>query len=195
MKKLAIKSKAILFTVSNLEKKHKVITYASLLFLTISTYFLRTENQDIKVNYATLKERNSNLKQNMVIFNRNYENFPLPVWQKVKRGDEFIFQYINPQYVTKFGHIFNNDQYALIGTNNFALFTKKIAQLYYENDVAVSIIGRKIESIEESIDKEGNIIKLKVIRWRDIKDNKDTLIYGMVKEILPLKKTGKLIKQ
>ena len=38
--------------------------------------------------------------------NSNYEKFPLPVWQKVKRGDEFIIQYINPEYVTKFGHLF-----------------------------------------------------------------------------------------
>lgn len=188
MKKLAFKSKKILFRVSNLEKKHKIITYASLLFLTVSTYFLRTENQNIKINFATLKEKNLNLKQNMIIFNRNYEDFPLPVWQKVKRGKEFIIQYINPEYVTKFGHIFNNDKYALMGKNNFALFPKKIAQLYYENDVAVSITGKERESIEESIDSNGNIVKLKVIKWRDIKENKDTLIYGMVKEIIPSKK-------
>jgi hypothetical protein len=188
MKKLAIKSKDILFTVSNLEKKHKIITYASLLFLTVSAYFLRTENQNIKINFAALQERNINLKQNMIIFNRNYEGFPLPIWQKVKRGNEFIFQYINPEYVTKLGHIFNNDQYALMGKNNFALFPKKIAQLYYENDVAVSITGKKRESIEESIDKDGNIIQLKVLKWRSIKENKDTLIYGMVKEIITLKK-------
>lgn len=191
MRKLTFKSKEILFRVSNLEKKHKIITYASLLFLSVSTYFLRTENQNIKVNFATLQERNMNLKHNMVIFNRNYEDFPLPIWQKVKRGNQFIIQYINPEYVSKFGYVFNNDQYALIGKNNFALFPKKMAQLYYENDVAVSITGKKRESIEESINKNGETIELKVIKWRDIKDNKDTLIYGMVKEILPPKKRVK----
>ena len=60
MKKIGFRSKKILFSISNLEKKHKIITYASLLFLTVSTYFLRTENQNIKVNYATLQERNIN---------------------------------------------------------------------------------------------------------------------------------------
>lgn len=188
MKKLAVNPKKILFTVSNLEKKHKIITYASLLFLTVSTYFLRTENQNIKIDFAMLQERNINLKHNMVIFNRNYEDFPLPVWQKVKRGDKFIMQYVNPVYVSKFGHLFDNDQYALIGKNNFDNFPKTIAQAYYENDVAVSIVGKNIEIIEETIDKEGKVVDLKVIKWRDIKDNKDTLIYGMVKEILPNKK-------
>ncbi len=195
MKKLAIKSKSVLFKISNLEKKHKVITYASLLFLTVSTYFLRTENQNVKISYATLQERNNSLKQNMIIYSRNYESFPLPIWQKVKRGNEFIVQYINPEYVNKFGHNFNNNQYALIGKNNFALFPKKIAQLYYENDVAVSITGKIRESIEESLDKNGNIIKLRVLKWRDITDNKDTLINGMVKEILPHKKLGKSPKE
>ncbi|APZ46473.1 hypothetical protein BW723_09265 [Polaribacter reichenbachii] len=184
MNKLAVKSKNIILKITSLEKKRKIIANASLLLLTVSTYFLRSENQEVKIQHATLQEKSSNLKQNMIIFNSNYEDFPLPVWQKVKRGDEFIIQYINPNYVTEFGHIFNNDQYALIGKNNFEIFSKKIAQLYYENDVAVSITGSRIESIEEAIDKEGKIIKLKVIKWRDIKDNKDTLVYGMVKEII-----------
>ncbi|WP_397447363.1 hypothetical protein [Polaribacter sp. R77954] len=184
MKRLAFDSKKILFTVSNLEKRHKIITYASLLFLTISTYFLRTENQDIKIDYAMLQERNENLKQNMVIFNRNYEGFPLAIWQKVKRGDQFIMQYVNPIYVSKFGHLFQYNKYALIGKNNFANYPEKIAQSNYESDIAVAIIGKKIESIVKSIDKEGKVIQLKVLKWRDIKDNRDTLIYGMVKETI-----------
>ncbi|MDD7913462.1 hypothetical protein [Polaribacter ponticola] len=155
------------------------------MFLTVSTYFLRTENQDIKVDFATLQERNANLKDNMVIFNRSYEDFPLPVWQKVKRGDEFIINYVNPEYLNKFGHNFEEGKYGVIGKNNFDLFPAKIAQLYYENDIAVSVTGAIIETIEESIDKDGNIMKLRIVKWRDIKDKKDTLVYGMVKEILP----------
>lgn len=184
MSKLASKSRQILFSVSNLEKKHKVITYASLLFLTVSTYFLRTENQNIKIDFATLQERNLNLKQNMIIFNRNYEGFPLPVWQKVKRGEGFIMQYVNPIYVKFFGHDFEYDKYKIIGTSDFDTFPKKVAQLYYENDIVVSRTGKELESIEESIDKNGNVVKLKIIKWRSIKDNKDTLVYGMVKEII-----------
>jgi hypothetical protein len=187
MKKKKLDSKKILTAVSKLEEKHKVITYASLLFLTISTYFLRTENQNVKIEFATLKERNLNLKQNMVIFNRNYERFPLPVWQKVKRGNKFVMQYINPEYVNQFGHTFNNDQYSVIGKNNFDLFPPKIAQVFYENDIAVSITGNDLETIEDFIDKDGNLQKLEVIKWRSIKDNNDTLVYGMVKKIITLK--------
>lgn len=187
MKKLVIKPHKIFFTFSNLEKKHKIITYFSLLFLTVSTYFLRTENRNVKGNYQVLKERSSNLEQNMVLFNRNYEGFPLPVWQKIKRGNEFIMQYVNPEFVNIFGKNFNKDEYAFIGKNNFELFSEDIAEIYYKNDIDVSINGNELECDEETLDVNGNLLKLKVIKWRKIKDNKDTLVYGMVKEIIPFK--------
>lgn len=186
MNKLTIKSKQILFVFSNLEKKHKIITYVSLLFLTVSTYFLRSENEDVKIEFATLQQRNIGLKQNLIIFNRSYEGFPLPIWQKVKRGDKFIMNYINPEFLKMVGHDFNNNEYEIMGKNDFELFPQNIAQLYYENDIAVSITGEDLNVVENIIDKDGNIRKAKVIKWRYIKDNKDTLIYGMIKELLPL---------
>lgn len=184
---LTSNSKKILFKISNLEKKHKLITYVSLLFLTISTYFLRTENEEIKVKFASIEERNLNLKKNMILFNKNYEGFPLPVWQKVKRGNEFIIQYINPIYTKFFGHDFKYDKYEIIGRNNFELFPKKMAQMYYENDVAVAVFGKRLESTEAFVDGTGKTLKLDVVKWRDIRD-KDTLVYGMVKEIIVPKK-------
>jgi hypothetical protein len=195
MNKLRIKSKQILFIFSDIEKKHKIITYASLLFLTISTYFLRTENENVKIESATLKEKNIGLIQNLIIFNRTYEGFPLPIWQKVKRGDKFIMNYINPEFLKMVGHDFNNNEYEIMGKNDFELFPQNIAQLYYENDIAVSITGEDLNVVENIIDKDGNIRKAKVIKWRYIKDNKDTLIYGMVKEFLPLNIDYALIKE
>nr|WP_298991786.1 PAS domain-containing protein [uncultured Polaribacter sp.] len=178
----------LLVKLSILEKKHKVITYASLLLLSISTYFLRSDNEQLKIGFASLKEKNISLKKNMLIFNSNYENFPLPVWQKVKRGNQFIIQYVNPKYVKLFGHDFNYDEFEIMGKNNFQLFPISIAQIYYENDVAVSVLGSKLESIERFKDKSGKSLDLKVVKWRDIKDNKDTMVYGMVKEIIPINK-------
>jgi hypothetical protein len=195
MNKLRLKSKQILFVFSDIEKKHKIITYASLLFLTISTYFLRTENENVKIESATLKEKNIGLIQNLIIFNRTYEGFPLPIWQKVKRGDKFIMNYINPEFLKMVGHDFDNNEYEIMGKNDFELFPQNIAQLYYENDIAVSITGEDLNVVENIIDKDGNIRKAKVIKWRYIKDNKDTLIYGMVKEFLPLNIDYALIKE
>ena len=181
MRDIKKRSRNFLFIVSNLEKKHKVITYVSLLFLTVSTYFLRTENQKVKIDFATLKERNESLTRNMVIFNRNYENFPQPVWQKIKQGNEFI---MNPEYVNRIGHLFNYDKYEQIGKNNFENFGPNFGQKYQENDMSVSITGKELETIEETTDKDGKLIYVKSIKWRDINDNKDTLVYGMIKEFI-----------
>jgi hypothetical protein len=190
MNKLTIKSKQILFAVSNLEKKHKIITYFSLLFLTVSTYFLRSENQDVKIEFATIKERNSNLIQNMVIYNRSYESFPLPVWQKVKRGNHFVLQYANGPFVEHFGHNFNYDKYQIIGKNNFQIFPKNTAQDYYESDIAVAITGDEIEGIYKAFDENGDIITTRALKWREIKDQKDTLVYGIIKEIISVEKAN-----
>ena len=184
MRDIKKRSRNFLFIVSNLEKKHKVITYVSLLFLTVSTYFLRTENQKVKIDFATLKERNESLTRNMVIFNRNYENFPQPVWQKIKQGNEFIMKYVNPEYVNRIGHLFNYDKYEQIGKNNFENFGPIYGQKYHEKDISVSITGKELETIEETIDKDGKLIYVKSIKWRDINDNKDTLVYGIIKEFI-----------
>ena len=184
MRDIKKRSRNFLFIVSNLEKKHKVITYVSLLFLTVSTYFLRTENQKVKIDFATLKERNESLTRNMVIFNRNYENFPQPVWQKKKQGNECIMKYVNPEYVNRIGHLFNYDKYEQIGKNNFENFGPIYGQKYHEKDISVSITGKELETIEETIDKDGKLIYVKSIKWRDINDNKDTLVYGMIKEFI-----------
>lgn len=184
MRDIKKRSRNFLFIVSNLEKKHKVITYVSLLFLTVSTYFLRTENQKVKIDFATLKERNESLTRNMVIFNRNYENFPQPVWQKIKQGNEFIMKYVNPEYVNRIGHLFNYDKYEQIGKNNFENFGPIYGQKYHEKDMSVSITGKELETIEETIDKDGKLIYVKSIKWRDINDNKDTLVCSMIKEFI-----------
>ncbi len=48
MRDIKKRSRNFLFIVSNLEKKHKVITYVSLLFLTVSTYFFKNRKSKNK---------------------------------------------------------------------------------------------------------------------------------------------------
>lgn len=182
MKKIKFKSLQIFTFFSSLERNHKLITYASLLFLSISGYFLRAGNEEMKVKFATLTEHTEGVKQKMSIYNEVYEDFPLPVWQKVKRGNKYIMQYVNPEYVVQFGHLFDYDKHFQIGKSNFDLFPKKFAQKFYEDDVEVAVTGDKLEVVEEIICAENKPLYLKVIKWREVKNNKDTLVYGMVKK-------------
>lgn len=184
MKKSNKKKVNILAIVSGLEKKHKIITYSSLLFLTVSTYFVRTENQRIKIDFNSLKEVNKGLENNMVIFNRSFENFPMPVWQKIKKGDKFIMKYFNPEYIKKFGHLFNYDQYEQIGKDNIENFGETYGKLYDKNDLEVAKKGINIETVEETVDEFNKPMFVKNIKWRVIDDNNDTLVYGMIKKFL-----------
>ena len=188
MKSIVLKSLSFLSVASNLEKKHKLITYVSLLLLTLSTYLLRDKNQTLKIGLAKLNQKNISLVENMFIFNSNYEKFPLAVWQKVKRGDKFIIQYVNPAYVKQLGHLFKNDPSAHIGKSNFDIYPKKYAQEYYEKELAVAITGEELNSIDEIFDIEGKKAFVKVVKWREIQDKKDTLIYGMIKGVIKNKK-------
>lgn len=86
--------------------------------------------------------------------------------------------------MNNFGHLINNNQFEVIGKSNFEAFTGNIAQSYYESDVAVAITGKTLESFHASVDKDGKLIKIKVLKWREIRDNKDTLVFGIIKEIL-----------
>lgn len=56
--------------------------------------------------------------------------------KKVKRGNCFILQYVNPNYVKNFGHLIKNNQFEVIRKSNFEAFSISIAQNYYESDVA-----------------------------------------------------------
>lgn len=186
----------ILQCIWNLEKKFKLLTYFGLLFLTYTTWNLKSDYKDlnekyleVSVKYEALKVFSNSLVTNMVIYNRTFEDFPLPVWGKVKRNGRFPLQYLNQSYVDTFGHLFNYDRYSIFGKDNFQIFKndKAIAQMYYENDITVSITGIPLETVEYAKDSLGKKMTLKVLKWRSIKDNKDTIVYGMVKDIIVIK--------
>lgn len=174
-----------------IQKKYKLISNASLLFLVLTGVFLRSENKEIyKILNDTQKELIKTkgevkfLKANVISYNRSLENFPFPIWQKKKVGGQFVMQYLNTKYVDVFGHIFNYNIYNVIGKNNFQLgYPKKVAQNYYENDIAVSIIGNSLRTVEPYIDSLRLKKRIKVVKWRELR-GKDTLVNGMVYEFL-----------
>lgn len=187
------KTKKILIKIWGLEKKFKIFTYAGLLFLTITTYNLKKDYNELSKKYVAIKIENTKIQAfnnslvaNMVIYNRTFEDFPLPVWGKVKRNGRFPLQYLNQEYENVFGHLFGYDRYTIFGKDNFQIFkeNKSIAQKYYENDITVAITGNSLETIEYSRDSLGRLMTLNVLKWRSIKDNKDTIVYGMVKDII-----------
>ncbi|NVJ88321.1 MAG: hypothetical protein HWD82_02635 [Flavobacteriaceae bacterium] len=59
--------------------------------------------------------------------------------------------------------------------------------------MAVAVTGDELETIEQTMDKDSLHMYLKVIKWREIVDNKDTLVNGMIKEFLNENEVKKLL--
>lgn len=167
--------------VSSLAKKYKTaLTYSGLIFLTVSNFFLRRDIIDLEVQLQELKSENKSLISDMVYFNRSFEDFPLPVWQKVKRDDEFVMQYVNKSYYQNYLQPRGFDRYDYMGSTDFDIYDFKTASLFYARDLSLAIDGDWQRFDESILDVESNSrINLDVIKWRII-ERKDTLIYGMV---------------
>lgn len=171
--------------------KHKVFTYAGLLFLTIQNYQLRQQNNmntslidDLKVEITELKKDNNSFKDNMVFYNRGYESFPIPIWEKVKRGNNFVLQYLNPSYVLEFGHEFNYDRYSYIGKTDAMIYSKDVADKFFKADLKVALTGIPHRGVEYVYDKNQTKVKLDIIKWRVFERN-DTLVRGMSFRTIP----------
>ena len=166
--------------------KYKVFTYAGLLFLTYQNFILREQNQkhsvvieELKIQVSELRKDNIGFKNNLIIYNRGYESFPLPLWEKLIKNKTSILQYINPSYVNQFGHEFDYDRYKYIGSTDYAIYPKDVADRFYEIDMDVAKTGN-IERMKEWVyDRDSIKTMLDVIKWRVI-ERKDTLVRGMV---------------
>lgn len=160
-------------------RQYRLFTYVPILILSISSFNLRKKNEGLVERVARLETLNESLVSNMVLYNRSFESFPIPIFQKLKRGNDFITQYYNPAYVRLLGHNFGYDRYEYIGKTDYDYYPKHVADLYHNYDVSVAFTGipmKKKVAIKDSLE---NKIEVEVMKWRQIRD-KDTLIYGMI---------------
>ncbi|MAX71787.1 MAG: hypothetical protein CMC76_11945 [Flavobacteriaceae bacterium] len=157
-----------------------VLTYFGLITLTISNIFLRRDVIELELELQNIKNENQSLIADMVYFNRSFEDFPLPVWQKVKRDGKFVMQYVNKAYYERYLIPRGLDRYDYMGSTDFDIYDYKTATIFYARDLSLAIDGDWKRFDESILDAEtSERIKLDVFKWRII-ERKDTLIYGMV---------------
>ena len=178
--------KKFLSAAVNFAIKYRVFTYSGLIFLGAKSYLQNEELFILRQDVTELREINadyekmvSNLKGDLVMVNRSYEDFPLPIWHKVKRGNSYIMQHVNHAYVDMFGHIFNYDKYYYPGKTDFHIYPYHIARNYYVYDSLVAITGETLDVPEVFIDKDSTSRAIRVLKWRQVIGN-DTLVYGTV---------------
>lgn len=177
-----VKSKFL--AILKLEKKHKIISYLSLLILFYTTNNLRIDNEKLKKSDLESRAEVKFLKANLISYNRVLDEFTVALWQKKKIKNMYVGQYFNNAYIDFFGNSFGYNVYNVIGKNNFQLgYPKEVASRYYKNDSIVAYTGKELRIIEKYVDKQGKRKKINVLKWRVIKE-KDTLIYGMVYDFI-----------
>jgi hypothetical protein len=140
---------------------------------------LRQKNEGLVARVARLETLNATLVSNMILYNRSFESFPMPIFQKLKRGNRFIAQYFNPAYVDLLGHNFEYDRYRYIGKSDYDYYPKRVADLYYNYDISVAFTGIPMKVKVAIKDSMQNKVNVEVMKWRQIRE-KDTLIYGMI---------------
>lgn len=172
------KAKWLVYLIS-IVKKYRLLTYIPIAVLSVSAYSLRIKNEGLVDRVGRLETMNNALISNMILYNRNFETFPMPVFQKLKRGNQFIAQYFNPSYVALMGHNFDYDRYRYIGKTDYEYYPKHIADVYYNYDVSVAFTGIPMKVKVAIKDSIGTPLKVEVMKWRHIRD-RDTLIYGMI---------------
>ncbi|MFC0605908.1 hypothetical protein [Winogradskyella pulchriflava] len=167
--------------IKRLFHKYKtLLTYSGLAFLTVSNFYLRKDVLSLEVELQAIKSENKALIADMVYFNRSFEDFPLPVWQKVKRDGQFVMQYVNKAYYQKYLEPRGYSRYDYMGSTDFDIYDYKTASLFYARDLTLALDGDWKRFDESILDVQTyNRLKLDVIKWRII-ERKDTLIYGMV---------------
>lgn len=160
-------------------KRYRLFTYIPILVLSVSSFSLRQKNEGLVQRVARLETLNETLVSNMILYNRSFETFPMPIFQKLKRGNEFIAQYFNPAYVKLLGHNFGYNRYVYIGKTDYEYLPKREADLYYNYDISVAFTGIPMKIKVTIKDSLKNKLNVEVMKWRQIREN-DTLIYGMI---------------
>jgi len=140
--------------------------------------YLNTVSIILNKKTVELEFINKSLLDKMIMHNRSFEDFPLPLWNKVKRGNKFYSNYYNLVYEKEVFHPFGTNRYQNLGRTNFDNAPYPIASEWAKNDMYIAINGGRKIFLEPQLDKNKKKIYKNNLKWRILKE-KDTLIYGM----------------
>lgn len=132
---------------------------------------LKKTNRELKLAYDALLD-------NMVLYNRSFEDFPLPVANKVKRGLNFYSNYYNIEYEREYFLKNNTNRYENVGRTDFNNAPFHIAKVWYDNDLEVALTGEKKVYSEPFLDSLNRMGRRKYFKWRKLREL-DTLVYMM----------------
>lgn len=132
--------------------------------------FLEEKNRELTASVQALMD-------NMVMYNRTFDEFDLEVWSKVKKGDTFYSNYYNLTYEENHFKPFGTNRYAKMGQTDYENTKKWIADFWFKDDLEVALTGESGVYKEPYELPNGEVRWGYFYKWSKIPD--DTLVYGM----------------
>ena len=116
---------------------------------------------------------------------KDFENFHLPVWKKVKSGGFYVLVYLNKAHERQF--LGGLSRYDLMGKTMYLVAESWVADIYQKHDEMASKSKEPIYVDEPFVMKNGTIIWLEVIKWRNWENTDAIEIWGIVTRIKAVK--------
>lgn len=141
---------------------------------------LTQDQTELKLEIKDLKEEKAQLLNSITAYNTYFNDFPWPIWIKIKRGDKFYMYWYNDAYYEWYLKPKGLSRFAYYGKTDFDIYNKATATIFFVRDMQLSLDGGSAR-IDERIINDDTLLNmnLDVLKWRKI-NRSDTLLIGQV---------------
>lgn len=141
---------------------------------------LTQEQTELKLEIKDLKEEKAQLLNSITAYNAYFNDFPWPIWIKIKRGDKFYMYWYNDAYYEWYLKPKGLSRFAYYGKTDFDIYNNDTATIFFVRDMQLSLDGGSARVDERIINDDSlDSVNLDVLKWRKI-NRTDTLLIGQV---------------
>lgn len=166
----------------------------TLVFLTVTNVLLRyevssaaeevlkvtQEQTELKLEIKDLKDEKAQLLNSITAYNAYFNDFPWPIWIKIKRGNQFFMYWYNDAYYDWYLKPKGLTRFSYYGKTDFDIYNNATATVFFVRDMQLSLDGGSARVDEQIINDDSlNNIELDVLKWRKI-NRSDTLLIGQI---------------
>lgn len=147
--------------------------------LLVQVFSLKTDIRKLEKENLELTKVNSSIIVNQIARSKLIDKIPKSIWYKVKKGNRYIFQLCNKHYENKWLKPKGYSRYDYYGYTDFQIYGFYAAKKFQYGDSLTANSSKPMELNESFTDDFGNDYDINVIKWREITEEQDTIVWGM----------------
>lgn len=105
----------------------------SVILLTVQITYERSWRREAELQYAKVDAENSFIRGVISMRNSDFQNFPRPWWEKIKKGNDWRLLDLNRKYEIDYKFLKSES----LGKSNEEFFGEEVGKLYSSGDLAV----------------------------------------------------------